>query len=92
MGAHPIPPHQIETRLKAAAVEIAHWTDYDYVLVNRDIDECLLALKAILTAERLKRHRQVGLLDFVPALTSASRRGAVSALEDAAPDAQNPRR
>ena len=64
---------QIETRLKAAAVEITHWTEYDYVLVNRDIDECLAALKAILTAERLKRHRQVGLMEFIPTLTSASR-------------------
>ncbi len=65
------PAHQIETRLKAAAVEIGHWTEYDYVLVNRDIDECLAALKAILAAERLKRHRQEGLVEFVPTLTSA---------------------
>jgi guanylate kinase len=81
--------HQIETRLRTAAVEIEHWVEYDYVLVNRDVDECLAALKAILTAERLRRHRQVGLLDFVPALTSASRLGAVSAPEDTEPDAQN---
>jgi guanylate kinase len=65
--------NQIETRLEGAAVEIGHWTEYDYVLVNRNIDECLAALKAILTAERLRRHRQVGLLDFVPTLSSASR-------------------
>lgn len=84
--------HQIETRLKAAAVEIAHWTEYDYVLVNRNVDECLAALKAILAAERLKRHRQVGLLEFVPALTSASRLGAVSAPEDTERDAQNRKR
>ena len=84
--------HQIETRLKAAAVEIEHWTEYDYVLVNWDVDECLAALKAIVTAERLKRHRQVGLVDFVPALTSAARLGAVSAPEDTEPDAQNRKR
>ncbi len=82
------PAHHIETRLKGAAVEISHWTDYDYVLVNRDVDECLTALKAILAAERLRRHRQVGLLEFVPALTSSSCLGAVSGLEDTAPDAQ----
>ena len=82
--------HQIETRLKGAAVEIGHWTEYDYVLVNRNIDECLAALKAILTAERLRRHRQVGLMDFVPALTAHSR--AVSGLAEAAPDAENPKR
>jgi guanylate kinase len=83
---------QIETRLKGAAVEIDHWTDYDYVLVNRNIDECLAALKAILTAERLRRHRQVGLTDFVPALTSAARSRSVSGLADAAPDAENRKR
>jgi guanylate kinase len=84
--------HQIETRLEGAAVEIGHWTEYDYVLVNRDIDECLAALKAILTAERLRRHRQVGLMDFVPALTSSARSQAVSGLAEAAPDAKNPER
>ena len=83
---------QIETRLKGAAVEIGHWTEYDYVLVNRNIDECLAALKAILTAERLRRHRQVGLMDFVPALTSAARSRAVSGLAEAAPDAENLKR
>ena len=61
MRGRPNSARQIETRLKAAAVEIDHWTEYDYVLVNRDVDECLAALKAILAAERLKRHRQVGL-------------------------------
>jgi guanylate kinase len=85
--------HQIETRLKAAAVEMAHWTEYDYVLVNRDIDECLAALKAVLAAERLKRHRQVGLLDFVPALTSAAHSGApASDAEDTGPNGENRRR
>ena len=84
--------HKIETRLKGAAVEIGHWTEYDYVLVNRNIDECLAALKAILTAERLRRHRQVGLMDFVPALTSAARSRAVSGLAEAAPDAENLKR
>ncbi len=66
------PQHQIETRLKGAAVEISHWTDYDYVLVNRDVAECLAALRAILTAERLRRHRQVGLMDFVPTLVRSA--------------------
>jgi guanylate kinase len=81
--------HQIETRLKAAALEIGHWTEYDYVLVNSDVDECLAALKAILAAERLRRHRRVGLVDFVPALTSAAQFGAISAPGDSAPDAKN---
>ncbi len=87
------PEHQIETRLKGAAMEIAHWTDYDYVLVNRDIDECLASVRVILAAERLRRHRQVGLAKFVPALASASRGEATfSAPEISASDAQNRKR
>ncbi len=62
----------IEARLRAAAIEISHWGEYDYVLVNSDIGESLLVLKAILTAERYKRHRQHGLAEFVPALISKS--------------------
>ena len=82
---------QIETRLKRAAAEIAHWGEYDYVLVNTNIDECFTALKAILTAERLRRHRQIGLAAFVPELTSALHFSAVSAPGDAGPDAENPK-
>ena len=55
----------IEDRLKAAANEISHWAEYDYVIVNRDVEESLNTLQAILTAERHKRHRQHGLIDFV---------------------------
>ena len=62
----------IENRLKAAAREISHWNEYDYVLVNRDIEESLAVLKAIVQAERHRRHRQHGLPDFVSALTSAA--------------------
>ncbi len=62
----------IEARLRAAAIEISHWGEYDYVLVNSDIGESLLVLQAILTAERYKRHRQHVLEEFVPALISKS--------------------
>ena len=60
----------IQGRLKAAAVEISHWGEYDYVLVNNDIQESLSALRAILHAERHKRQRQHGLAEFVSKLTS----------------------
>ncbi len=60
----------IQGRLKAAAMEISHWNEYDYVLVNNDIQESLSALKAILHAERYKRQRQHGLAQFVSRLTS----------------------
>jgi guanylate kinase len=58
----------IENRLRAAAQEISHWNEYDYVLVNRDVGESLSALKAILQAERLRRSRQHGLVGFVAGL------------------------
>jgi guanylate kinase len=52
-------------RLKDAASEIAHWGEYDYVLVNADLEASVASLTAILAAERLKRERQTGLSDFV---------------------------
>jgi guanylate kinase len=58
----------IEARLKAAAAEVSHWAEYDYVLVNRDVAESLAALQAIVTAERHKRQRQHGLAEFVSKL------------------------
>ncbi|MGO9484581.1 MAG: guanylate kinase [Rhodomicrobium sp.] len=63
----------IENRLKAAAREISHWNEYDYVLVNRDIEESLSALKAILQAERHRRHRQHSLPEFVSELMASVR-------------------
>jgi guanylate kinase len=44
----------IARRLRNAAEEIPHWTEYDYVLINCDLDESFAQLRAILTAERLK--------------------------------------
>lgn len=57
--------HVIFRRLQTAETEIAHWNDYDYVLVNEDIDRCFGELKQILAAERMKRHRQTHLADEV---------------------------
>ena len=51
----------IDKRLKNARTEIAHWTEYDYVLVNQDLDKTFTALRNILAAERLRRERQLGL-------------------------------
>jgi guanylate kinase len=55
----------VARRLKAAANEIAHWSEYDYVLVNADLGETVANLIGILAAERLKRARQTGLAPFV---------------------------
>ncbi|MEP9397309.1 guanylate kinase [Mesorhizobium sp. KR2-14] len=58
----------IEKRLENARVEIEHWRDYDYVVVNDDLDRAFSAVKAIVTAERLRRNRRPGLFDFVSGL------------------------
>lgn len=55
-------------RMTKAAGEISHWEEYDYVLVNRDFDQSLHQLRAIITAERCKRARQPGLESFVGSL------------------------
>jgi guanylate kinase len=58
-------PEVMARRMAAAAAEIEHWGEYDYVLVNADLDRSEAALRAILAAERLKRARQTGLGAFV---------------------------
>lgn len=58
----------VAQRMAKAAEEMSHWAEYDYVIVNRDIATSLIDLKAILTSERLKLHRQPGLPAFVKAL------------------------
>jgi guanylate kinase len=54
--------------MSKAADEISHWAEYDYVVINEDVEHCLAQVHAILRAERLKRHRGVGLVDFVKTL------------------------
>ena len=51
-----------------AEAEISHWQEYDYVLVNQDLDQTLGKIDSILKAERLKRVRQEGLAGFVGSL------------------------
>jgi guanylate kinase len=58
----------IETRLANAREEMAHWADYDYVLVNDDLDRAYAAVRSILAAERLRRERHQGLEGFVTTL------------------------
>ncbi len=48
--------------------EISHWAEYDYVLINDDLDHAEDQLRTILTAERMRRDRQPGLTGFVRAL------------------------
>ncbi len=55
----------VRQRMEAASAEISHWPEYDYVIVNANIDSSLAGLRAILVAERLKRERLDGLSAFV---------------------------
>jgi guanylate kinase len=58
----------IKSRMAKAAGEMSHWPEYDYVVVNRDIDEAFREVRAVLGAERRKRERQIGLTEFVRGL------------------------
>ena len=58
----------VARRMSKASNEISHYPEYDYVIVNEDAEDSLAQLRAILTAERLKRDRQTGLSDFVQTL------------------------
>jgi guanylate kinase len=55
----------VAKRMAMAHREISHWRDYDYVLVNDDVEKCLAEVSAILTAERVRRERRDGLESFV---------------------------
>lgn len=57
-------PDVIEKRLANALVEIPHWKEYDYVVVNNDLDRAFHEVQSILVAERLRRDRRPGLFDF----------------------------
>ena len=58
----------IHARMARAADEMSHWAEYDYVVINTDIDRAFSEVRSILAAERLKRERQTGLSAFVRAL------------------------
>ena len=58
----------IRKRMSRANHEMSHWAEYDYIVINRDIDEAFAEVQSILKAERLKRERRVGLTTFVRAL------------------------
>jgi len=60
----------IRHRMMKASDEMSHWAEYDYVVVNTDLDDAFAKVTAILSAERVKRHRQIGMSDFVRGLQS----------------------
>ena len=59
------PEEVVQKRMAKANSEMSHWAEYDYVIVNYDLDESEALLKSILFAERLKRRRQIGLAKIV---------------------------
>jgi guanylate kinase len=59
------PPEIVRRRMLGASNEIQHWDEYDYVVINHDVECSVAAVRAILAAERLRRSRLTGLKDFV---------------------------
>ena len=55
----------VRRRLAQVAADVTHWAEYDYVLVNDDLQVSLARTRAVLVAERLRRRRQPGLTEFV---------------------------
>jgi len=58
----------IRGRMSRASHEMSHWAEYDYIVINRSVDEAFAEVHAVLKAERLRRTRQTGLTDFVRGL------------------------
>jgi guanylate kinase len=58
----------VAARMAKSAEETSHWSEYDYVVVNHEIERSVSQVQAIVTAERVRRERQIGLGDFVARL------------------------
>lgn len=65
------PADVVAARMEKASDEISHYQEYEYIIVNDDVDRAFTALQAILRAERLKRRRLTGLSNFVKQLREA---------------------
>jgi guanylate kinase len=58
----------VAVRMAKASDEISHYQEYEYIIINEDIDQAFLELRAILQAERIRRRRLTGLSNFVKQL------------------------
>jgi len=58
----------VAKRMSKASEEMSHWPEYDYIVVNHSIETSVANVQAILSAERMRRERQIGLADFVKSL------------------------
>ncbi len=61
-------PAIVAKRMSKASDEMSHWPEYDYIVVNHDFEQSVAQVHAILTAERMRRQRQIGLPNFVKGL------------------------
>jgi len=62
------PEEVVRARMAKAADEMSHYPEYDYIVVNEDVETSVAAVRSILGAERLRRPRLVGLGAFVESL------------------------
>jgi len=60
----------VKKRMNGASAEITHWAEYDYVVINKNLNDSVKAVLGILKAERMKRIRQVGLGEFVRSISN----------------------
>jgi guanylate kinase len=67
------PEAEVRKRLARVAADVTHWAEYDYVMINSDLEVSVARARAILAAERLRRRRQPGLTDFVRQFRSPPR-------------------
>jgi guanylate kinase len=65
------PAAVVADRMAKSSEEMSHWPEYTYVIVNDDLETSVAQAQSIVTAERLKRDRQIGLADFVTRLRGA---------------------
>ena len=63
-------PEVIDSRMERARGEISHWAEYDFVVINDDVQACFAKVREVLDAERMRRTRQTGLIPFVRELMS----------------------
>lgn len=62
----------VRGRMAKAADEMSHWPEYDYIIINDNLENSVAQVEAILTAERLRRERRVGLRAFVETLRAGA--------------------
>jgi guanylate kinase len=62
------PKDVVAKRMAKVVDEISHWAEYDYIIVNNEVEDSVAKVQAIIAAERLRRERQVGITDFVTRL------------------------